>query len=76
VQKGGIDLTLLVETYRALLARGEKFFVSSFFERLVGVDYVRDMIVQGYSAEEIENMWQEDVEAFRRQREKYLIYEE
>ncbi len=75
VQKAGIDLTLLVETYRALLARGEKFFVSGFFERLIGVDYVRDMIVQGYSAEEIESMWQDDVESFRRQREKYLIYE-
>lgn len=76
VQKGGIDLTLLVETYRALQACGERFFLSGFFEKLFGVDYVRDMIVQGYSAEEIENMWQEDVEAFRRQREKYLIYEE
>lgn len=72
----GIDLTLLVETYRNLTEKGEKFFLSEFFEKLIGVGYVRDMIEQGYSAQEIENMWKEDVEEFRLKRQKYLIYEE
>lgn len=72
----GIDLTLLVETYRTLTEKGEKFFLSEFFEKLIGVGYVRDMIEQGYSAQEIENMWKEDVEEFRLKRQKYLIYEE
>lgn len=72
----GIDLTLLVETYRTLTEKGEKFFLSEFFEKLIGVGYVRDMIEQGYSAQEIENMWKEDVEEFRLKRQKYLIYED
>lgn len=72
----GIDLTLLVETYRTLTEKGEKFFLSEFFEKLIGVGYVRDMIEQGYSAQEIENMWKEDVEEFHLKRQKYLIYEE
>lgn len=76
VVEGGIDLSLLVETYRELASKGEKFFLSSFFENLIGVGYVRDMIVQGYSAEQIESMWQEDIDRFLSQRKPYLIYEE
>lgn len=72
----GIDLSYLVELHAQLKAKGEEFFLSEFFEKLIGVGYVRDMIEMGYTAEEIESMWQEDVALFCRQREKYLIYEE
>lgn len=71
----GIDMTLLVQTYQELTAKGEKFFLSSFFEKLVGVGYVRDMIVQGFSAEDIKTMWTHEAEDFCLKREKYLIYE-
>lgn len=73
--ENGIDLSLLVETYNELSAKGEKFFLSSFFEKLVGVGYVRDMIVQGFPAEDIKTMWIHEVEDFCKEREKYLIYE-
>lgn len=73
--EGGIDLSYVVECYNELTAKGEKFFLSSFFEKLVGVGYVRDMIVQGYSADDIKTMWIHEVEDFCLQREKYLIYE-
>ncbi len=76
VIEGGIDLSLLVKTYEELTAKGEKFFLSGFFEKLIGVGYVRDMIIQGYSADDIKTMWIHEVEDFCLQREKYLIYEE
>ena len=46
------------------------------FEKLIGVGYVREMIMAGCSAEEIEARWMEDVEKFKEQRRNYLIYSE
>ncbi|SET22999.1 exo-beta-N-acetylmuramidase NamZ domain-containing protein [Prevotella sp. kh1p2] len=69
-----IDLGYLIEAYRTL-NMGDRFF-TGFFEKLIGVDYVRPMIEQGKSAAEISRMWQADVEKFKRQRRKYLLYKE
>lgn len=69
-----IDLSYLIEAYNAV-NMGDKFF-TSFFEKLVGVDYVREMIEQGKTAAEISQMWQGDVEKFKKQRRKYLLYKE
>lgn len=70
----GIDLTYLIDAYNNLHQNG-KFF-SSFFEKLMGVSYVRRMIEQGKSAAEIEASWQDDVNRFKAQRKPYLLYEE
>ncbi len=69
-----IDLSYLIEAYNAVNI-GDSFF-TSFFEKLMGVDYVRKMIEQGKSATEISKMWQDDVEKFKKQRRKYLLYKE
>ena len=74
IQKKGIDLSYLIDAYRNL-KMGDRFF-SPFFEKLIGVDYVRKMIEQGKSADEIKAMWREDVEKFKQQRKPYLLYEE
>jgi uncharacterized protein YbbC (DUF1343 family) len=70
----GIDLSYMVEAYHNL-AMGEKFF-KPMFEKLIGVSYVREMIMEGRTAEEIEARWVEDVEKFKEQRRKYLLYRE
>jgi uncharacterized protein YbbC (DUF1343 family) len=70
----GIDLKYIIEAYHNL-AMGEKFF-TPMFEKLIGVGYVREMIMAGCTAEEIEARWKEDVERFKTQRRKYLIYNE
>jgi len=70
----GLDLSYLIDAYNQL-GMGDKFFTPT-FERLIGVSYVRDMILSGYSAEEIESRWKTDVEAFKQKRQKYLIYED
>jgi uncharacterized protein YbbC (DUF1343 family) len=40
------------------------------------VDYIKEMIMAGHSAEEIRARWQDDVAKFKEQRRKYLLYEE
>ena len=64
-----------LSSLRAFTATSWNFF-RSFFEKLIGVDYVRKMIEDGKSAEEIKAMWQDDVKKFKEQRKPYLLYEE
>ena len=67
-------LEYLIDAYNRL-GVGEAFF-TPFFEKLVGVDYIRKMILEGKSATEIRAMWQGDVEIFKALRRKYLLYKE
>ncbi len=70
----GINLEYVIDAYRNL-DMGEKFF-TPMFEKLIGVDYVRRMIIEGYDAEAIESRWAEDVAEFKILRSKYLLYDE
>ena len=70
----GVDLSYLIDAYNNMHLDG--FFFSSFFEKLIGVDYVRKMIEEGKSAEEIKERWQDDVQKFKIQRKPYLLYPE
>lgn len=70
----GVDLSYVIDAYTNL-NMGEHFF-RPFFELLIGTDYVRKMIIQGKSADEIKTMWKDDVEKFKVQRKPYLLYAE
>lgn len=70
----GFDLSYVIDAYQNMNI-GNKFF-SSFFEKLVGVDYIRQDIIAGKSADEIRQRWSGDVEQFVKQRRPYLLYEE
>jgi uncharacterized protein YbbC (DUF1343 family) len=74
VWKKGIDLSYVIDAYRNL--NMDDHFFRSFFENLIGVDYVRKMIKEGKSADEIKAVWQDDVIQFKKQRKPYLLYEE
>lgn len=74
IWKRGIDLSYVIDAYRNLNI-GDKFF-TSFFEKLIGVDYVRRMIEDGKDADEIKACWQDDVKKFKEQRKPYLLYAE
>ena len=69
-----IDLTYVIDAYQNLNI-GDQFF-RSFFENLMGVDYVRKMIKEGKNAGEIKAMWQDDVAKFKLKRKPYLLYDE
>lgn len=74
IWREGLNLEYVIDAYRDL-DMGEKFF-TPMFEKLIGVGYVREMIMAGASAEEIEARWAEDVEEFKVLRRKYLLYKE
>lgn len=74
IRERGIDLSYVIDAYRNLNI-GDRFF-RPFFERLIGRDYVRRMIEEGKSADEIKACWKEDVEKFKEQRRPYLLYNE
>ncbi|MBF0577118.1 exo-beta-N-acetylmuramidase NamZ domain-containing protein [Dysgonomonas sp. GY617] len=72
--KNGFDLSYVIDAYKNLNL--DDHFFRPFFEKLVGVDYIRKMIIEGKSAQEIKEMWQDDVTKFKKQRAPYLLYEE
>ncbi len=71
----GFTLKYIIDAYRRTGSRGEAFF-TPFFEKLVGVDYIRRMIIEGRPEEDIRALWQEDIARFRTQRQPYLLYQE
>ena len=74
VLAAGINLDYIIDAYNNLHL-GSHFF-RSFFELLIGRDYVRRMIMEGASADEIRAMWTNDIIFFKEQRKPYLLYEE
>lgn len=74
IRRKGVDLSYVIDAYRNL-KMGDRFF-RPFFELLVGTDYVRKMIEQGKSADEIKAMWKDDVDQFKARRKPYLLYKE
>ena len=74
VNAAGINLEYVIDAYRNLNL--DDYFFRSFFELLIGRDYVRKMIKEGATAAEIKAVWADDVAAFKEQRKPYLLYEE
>lgn len=72
ILKKGIDLSYVIDAYKRL--NMDDHFFRPFFENLIGTGYVRKMIEQGKSAEEIQAVWQDDVAKFKKQRKPYLLY--
>lgn len=70
----GFDLSYVIEAYNNM--NMDDHFFRPFFEKLVGVDYIRKMIKEGKTADEIKLMWQDDVAKFKKQRKPYLLYAE
>ncbi len=70
---GGFTLKYIIDAYERT-PLGQKFF-TNFFDTLLGVSYVREMIIEGKSHEQISAVWQDEVKEFKERRKKYLIYE-
>jgi len=78
IRANGFNLEYVIDAYRNLNENtgiGDAFF-TNYFDTLVGVDYVREMILRGKDAAFIAEYWQEDLEAFKTKRKNYLIYPE
>ncbi|WP_295939205.1 DUF1343 domain-containing protein [uncultured Alistipes sp.] len=71
-RKVGLTLRYVIEAYKNL-GLGDKFF-NPMFEKLIGVGYVREMILAGASEEDIRARWQPEIEDYKMMRQKYLLY--
>ncbi len=69
-----LRLEYLALAYARYEPRDSFFLPSRFFDLLAGSDVLRKQLKQGLSAKEIRASWQEDLQAFRRLRQAYLIY--
>ena len=71
----GVNLEYLIEAYNQVGKDNPEFWRNS-FERLVGRGDIRQMIMDGKTADEIKATWADDVARFKEQRKPYLLYEE
>lgn len=71
----GLDLGLFIDAYHKLSAADETFFErAGFMDKLAGTDKLRLAIEAGKTEAQIKQSWQLDLEAFKQQRKKYLLY--
>ena len=68
------SLSELIEMYRAYPNKAT--FFNDFFDLLAGTDELRKQIQQGKTEKEIRQSWQKKLEAFRKRRLHYLLYED
>lgn len=69
-----LQLQWLIGAYQG--AQDKKAFFSPFFDKLAGTSKLREAIVAGRSEEEIRASWQPGLDAFKRVRATYLLYDE
>ena len=67
-----INLNWLIESYNNCPEK-EKFF-NSFFDKLAGTDKLRLQIIEAKTVKEIKESWQENLNEFKKIRNKYLLY--
>ncbi len=66
----------LVEYYQQSSTQKDFFTSESFFNKLAGTDQLLKQVKDGWSAEKIEESWQEALKDYLLLRKQYLIYEE
>lgn len=69
-----IQLQFLLDAYKAF-PRKEEFF-TAYFKKLAGSEELRRQIEAGWEEDRIRASWQEELEAYKLKRSKYLIYNE
>lgn len=75
-QLSKVDMSFVVDAYQRMENKTDFFQKNNFFDKLTGQHRIREMVLAGHSAAEIEATWKEDVTRFKAQRKKYLIYPE
>ena len=68
-----LTIKFLIDAYKD--SDNKEMFFNNYFIKLVGVDNLRNQIVNGHNENEIRKSWKKDLEKFKLIRNKYLIYE-
>ncbi|KAB7531538.1 DUF1343 domain-containing protein [Flagellimonas olearia] len=69
-----VSVKWVMDAYNNTLDKS-KFFLTSGFTKHAGTPLLQQQIEQGLSETEIKATWQDDLTAFKKIREKYLIYD-
>ncbi len=70
-----INFGYLVEAYAAAKKANDPFFTNAaFFDKLAGTDQIRILLSAGKNEDAIRASYQEELAAFRKIRERYLLY--
>jgi len=74
-KEAALNIDYLINAYKIL--NSEDFFLeNNFFNKLAGNDTFMQQIKDGLSAEKIRVSWQADLEAFKKIRKQYLLYQD
>jgi uncharacterized protein YbbC (DUF1343 family) len=65
----------ILDFYRKMPNNEQFFLKNNFFNLLAGNKILKDQIIAGMSEDAIRATWQKDLDAFKKIRAKYLIYE-
>ncbi len=68
-----LNFNWLIDAYNAT-SHKDTFFNKEAFDKLAGTTKLKEQIEQGLTFEEIKATWQNDLSAFKKTRERYLIY--
>lgn len=71
--KNQLNLSYIMEMYSCY--KDKQSFFTSFFNKLVGTEKLKQQIVSGMSEDEIRDSWQKDLENYNKIKDKYTIYE-
>ncbi|MCQ2959140.1 MAG: DUF1343 domain-containing protein [Bacteroidales bacterium] len=69
---GRLNISVWLDAYKNY--GGSEPFFNSFFTKLAGTTELQKAIESGLSEEEIRKSWEDDLNAFRQIRQKYLLY--
>jgi len=69
-----LNLNWLIEMYKAFPDKANFFLENNFFDKLAGTTSFREQIKQGLSETAIRATWQNDLDAYKKMRKKYLLY--
>lgn len=75
-QTGRIDLSYLLNFYKAFPDKDNFFIKTGFFDKLAGNNKLRHQIIAGKSEAEIRATWQDGIVQFKKLRKPYLLYKE
>lgn len=70
--KNQLNLSWLINAYNQL--KDKEIFFNNFFVKLSGTKKLQQQIEEGLSEKEIRNSWKNDLDNYKKTREKYLIY--
>ena len=71
----GFDLSHFYQWFTVFNTQQTDFFSNAqFLDKLAGTDQIRLDMLNGKSLDQIKQAWQQDLQAFKQQRQRYLLY--